>query len=135
MTLGILAGCGEKLVPIKTAKVSGTATFNGKTLENYKVYFYCDQSDAKEPSTGIVKADGAFSLGVRTAGDGAIVGSNKVWLTYDPPVPEQTAGLEVAWNPPPPKVKLPEKYMTMETSGLSVDVPSSGLVDYKIDLK
>lgn len=133
--LAMLLGCGGGLVPIKTAKVTGTATFNGKPLEDYKVYFYCDQAEAKEPATGIVKADGTFTLGVRVAGDGAIVGANKIWLTYDPPVPEQPAGMELAWNPPPPKVKLPEKYMSMDTSGLTVDVPPSGIADYKIDLK
>ncbi|XZE33571.1 hypothetical protein SH501x_004360 [Pirellulaceae bacterium SH501] len=134
-TFGVLAGCGGGLIPIKTAKVTGTATFNGKPLEDYKVYFYCEQAEAKEPATGIVAADGTFTLGVRTAGDGAIVGSNKIWLTYDPPVPKEVAGSDAAWNPPPPKVKLPEKYMSMDTSGLSVEVPSSGLADYKIELK
>lgn len=130
-----LTGCGGGLPPIKTARVSGVATFEGKPLENYKIYFYCDQSEAKEPATGIVKPDGSFVLGVRVAGDGAIVGQNKIWLTYDPPVPEQTTGLEVAWNPPPPKVKLPQKYTSADTSGLTVEVTSAGLTDYKLELK
>ena len=131
----VCAGCGPKIIPIETAHVSGIATFEGKPLENYRVFLYCETDEAMEPATGIVTADGSFTLSVRKSGDGAIVGNNKVWLTYDPPMPEQVPGRETAWTPPSPKVKLAKKFMTSGTSGLTVEVPSSGITNYKLDLK
>lgn len=134
LVLLFLSGCGGPgLVPIKTAPVDGTATFDGQPLENYRVFFFCAESDAKEPAFGQVKADGTFVVGVRKGNDGAIIGKNQIWLTYEPPIPE--LGPDEPWNPPPPKVKLPEKFLSRETSGLSVEVPTSGLKDYKIELK
>lgn len=131
-------GCGHSgpaIIPIDTAPVTGTATFEGKPLEDYRVYFYCEADAAKEPATDRIKADGSFTLSVRNPGDGAIIGSNKIWFSYDPPLPEEIPGQESGKAPPPPKVKLPEKYLSAETSGLAVEVPPSGLKDYKLDLK
>ena len=128
-------GCGNGLTPITTAKVTGKATFGGKPLEDYQVTLYCEDGKAQEPATGLVKADGSFVMGVRKEGDGAIVGKNKVWLTYAPQMPEMPPGKEGSWTPPPAKVKLPQKYLSAETSGLTIDVPSSCLADYNLDLK
>jgi len=133
-----VAGCGRSgppIVPIDTAPVSGTAMFEGKPLEDYRVYFFCGTDAAKEPATDRIKADGSFSLSVRKPGDGAIIGSNKVWFSYDPVLPEETPGLESGKAPPPPKVKLPDKYLDGEKSELTVEVPAAGLKDYKLDLK
>ncbi len=82
-----------------------------------------------------MQPDGSFTLGVRKPGDGAIVGSNKVWLTYDPKLPDEVPGLETGTPPPKPTVVLPEKFKSAESSGLVVEVPKSGLQDYKLDLK
>ena len=131
-------GCGEsgrEVIPITTASVTGTATFNGKPLENYRVFFYCASDGANEPATDRIKADGTFTLSVRTPGDGAIVGSNKIWFAYDPPLPEEIPGMEQGIAPPPATVKLPDKYLSGETSGLTVDVPESGLDNYSLELK
>lgn len=129
------AGCGGGLIPIKTAKVSGTAHFDGKPLENYRVFFFCEAAKAQEPSTALVQKDGSFTVTTRVAGDGAIVGSNQVWLIYDPPAPELEAGKEVPWSPPPPTIKIPAKFLDKQTSGLVVEVPDAGLTDYKLELK
>ena len=128
-------GCGPKVIPIQTAKVTGVAKFYGKPLENYRVFFYCDTAAANDPATGLVQKDGTFTLTVRNPGDGAIVGPNKIWLTYDPPLPEETPGMESGKAPPPPTVKLPSKYLDSSTSGLSVEVTTAGLADYLLDLK
>lgn len=131
-------GCGRSgppIIPIDTATVTGNATFEGKPLEDYRVYFYCESGAAKEPATDRIKADGSFTLSIRKPGDGAIIGMNKIWFSYDPVMPEQQPGLETVVPLPPPKVKLPEKYLSAEKSGLSVEVTDSGLQDYKLDLK
>src|SRR5687768_10353971 len=76
-----LAGCGsEGLIPIETAPVSGTATYDGKPLEDYRVFFYALGDAAQEPASGLVKPDGTFTLTVRDEGDGAIVGQNQIWV-------------------------------------------------------
>jgi hypothetical protein len=129
-----LAGCGSGIIPIQTAQVNGTATFEGEPLENYRVFFFCDDAKAQEPATGLVQADGSFVLSVRKPGDGAIVGTNKVWLTYDPPLPEEVPGMESGTPPPPAKVKLPEKFMSSAQSEIVVEVPKGGLKDYRLTL-
>lgn len=134
-TLVSLTGCGDGPIPIETAPVSGTATYQGKPLEGYRVFFFDLGHPAQEPATGRVAPDGSFTLSVREEDDGAMVGLNQVWLVYDPEVPPQTPGLEGPVTFPPPKVKPPEKYMSRTTSGLTVEVPASGLADYKLELK
>ncbi len=128
-------GSGPELIAIETSRVTGIATFGGKPLEDYRVYFYCDASAAKEPATDRIKADGSFDLSVRFPGDGAIVGMNKVWFSYDPQLPEEVPGMETGLAPPPAKVKLPEKYLSADSSGITVDVPAGGLTDHKLELK
>lgn len=133
----VVAGCGPsgpEIIPIQTAPVTGTATFEGQPLENYRVYFFAAGSAAQEPATARIDAAGHFALSVREANDGAIVGTNHVWFSYDPPLPEQTPGLEEPFDLPAPKVKLPDQYLSQSKSGLSVEVPADGLQEYKIEL-
>jgi hypothetical protein len=133
----IAAGCGSsgpEIIPIETAPVTGVATFDGKPLENYRVYFYAADNPAQEPATARIAADGTFSLSVREPDDGAIIGKNQVWFSYDPPVPEQVPGYETPYDLPKPSVELPEEYLNQQKSPLSVDVPEDGLADYKIEL-
>ncbi|MFM7928083.1 MAG: hypothetical protein ACKO9Q_10260 [Pirellula sp.] len=127
-----LLGCGDGLIPIKTAPVDGVVKFDGKAPENYRIYFYCEQAAAKESSSALIASDGTFRVTTRVQGDGAIVGLNQIWFSWDPPVPPSDSE---EWNPPTPTLKIPEKYLSRESSGLSVEVTNSGLKDYSIDLK
>ncbi len=99
-----LVSCKEGPIPIETAPVSGTATLNGKPLEDYRVSFYLMGHPAQEPSIGRVDANGRFTLTTRELNDGAMIGKNEVWLTYDPELPEEIPGRETGTPPPPPKV-------------------------------
>lgn len=132
--LATLPGCGPSITPIDTAPVSGTATFNGKPLKDYRVFFYNETAAAPEPANGLVQADGSFTLSVREPGDGAMIGPNKIWLTYDPKLPDEVPGMETGLPPPKPSVVLPKKFNSATTSGLMVEVPKEGLKDYKIEL-
>lgn len=130
-----LAGCGDDLVPIQTAPVSGKATYNGKPLTGYTVYFFVPGGAAEVPAVGDVGPDGAFTLGVRDEGSGAIVGLNQVWVKFTPEVPDNSAKGPVNTVPPPkPKVKIPKKYTSRATSGLTVEVPPEGLQSYELTL-
>jgi hypothetical protein len=135
LVLVIAAGCSEGPIPIETAPVKGIASYQGKPLEGYRVFFYSDKDAAHEPASGWIDAEGRFSLSVREPDDGAIIGPNQIWFVYDPPLPEQPPGMEGAIKVPPPKVQLPPTYLKRETSGLSVEVPEDGLTDYKLELK
>lgn len=135
LAISIGSGCGESgPIPVETAPVTGSATYQGKPLENYRVFFYVSGDRAQEPATARIGADGLFSLSVREPDDGAVVGTNEIWFAYDPELPEEIPGMETGRAPPPPTVKLPEKYLDREKSGLTVDVPPDGLKDYKIEL-
>jgi hypothetical protein len=99
------------------------------------VFFYAMGHPAQEPSTGRVAADGTFEMSVRQPGDGAIVGTNQVWVKYDPDLGEQDPD-KGGWQPlPPPKVKVPDKYQSAETSGIVVEVPPEGLTEFKLELQ
>ena len=127
-------GCGPTIIPIVTAPVEGKATFQGKPLKNYRVFFYCEKDAAHEPSTGLVQEDGTFTLTVRKPGDGAIVGTNRVWLTYDPPLPEEIPGMESGAAPPKATVDLPTKFNSADTAQITVEVRKEGLRGYVLNL-
>lgn len=132
--LACLAGCGgDNDIPFEdTVPVTGIATFQGKPLESYRVYF---SNQTNRTASGITGPDGRFTLGTNNQGDGAPVGTHKVWLMYEPNV-EVAAGQETPEAAgPPPKVKLPTKYTNPTASGLTVEVPEDGLTDYKLELK
>ena len=132
----MVMGCDQGPPPIQTAPVSGIATYQGKPLEEYRVYFFVPGSATQEAATGNVGADGHFTLGVREEGGGAIVGLNEVWLVYDPVMPEVGPNEPVPMTPPPPpKVKIPEKYTSRDTSGITVEVPPEGLENYQLELE
>jgi len=136
LLIALATGCntGPEIIPITTAKVTGTATYDGKPLEDYRVFFYLEEHDAQEPASARIAADGSFSLSVRETDDGAMIGTNKVWFRYDPEVPEQVPGMEVPFELPSPKVKLPKEFLDPETSDIQVVVPEEGLTDFAIEL-
>lgn len=136
--VGLLAGCRESIptgVVVKTVPVNGIVAFQGQPLENYLVTFYPDGD--RRPATGKTDSEGRFTLGTNEPGDGAVVGSHKLSVTYVGPETAAEPGREElsAMAPPPPKIKIPAKYGNAETSGLTRDVPESGLRDVKIDLQ
>lgn len=129
-----MLGCGggTKAVIEETVPVTGIATYQGKPLEDYMVYF---SNLSNRTASGIIDAEGRFTLGTNGPGDGAPAGIHKVWFVYSPAV-ESNAGSEMPDAPQPqPKVKLPAKFSRLEMSGLTVEVPEEGLTDYKLEVK
>lgn len=131
----VAAGCNsqpEGTIVAGTVPVSGTAMYQGKPLEDYTVYF-SNLSD--RPAAGRVDAQGRFTLSTNAEGDGAPPGTHRVWFTYSPVV-DTPPGQERPDAPvPQPKVKLPAKYTSMESTDIKVEVSESGLTDYKLELK
>lgn len=144
MRLGIVilvlvqVGCGadpnprakiEKVVP-----ASGTLTFDGKALPSYQVSFR--PKDDRRPATGVTDKDGKFTLGTNAPGDGAPPGECKVAVVWVPPQDDGLgAPIDNPANLPKAPVKLPKKYESSETSGITMTVPEGGTSDLKIDLK
>ena len=139
LLLAASTGCGsgyqtgdiEAVVP-----VNGTLTFQGKPLENYQVVFM--PLDGRRVATGVTDANGNFKMGTNTAGDGAPPGKCEVAVQFAPPDMGQPGNEVIIDNPaklPKPKVKIPTKYGDPKKSGITQEVPSSGLKDLKIDLK
>ena len=135
---GAVVGCGSEGAHIeKVVPVSGTLTYQGKPLEFYQVTFMPE--DGRRPAIGITDAAGKFTMGTNDAKDGAPPGMNKIAVVWVGPPSKQAPGSETIIDDPSklpkPKVKIPDKYNDPATSGLTQDVPASGLSDWKLDLK
>jgi len=136
----LFAGCSgysqranvEKVVP-----AAGTLTYQGKPLDSYQVTLL--PTDGRRPASGITDASGKFTLGTNNIGDGAPPGKHKVAIVWSPPRPAGEMGVEtINDNPasmPKPQVKIPDKYADPEKSGLTVEVPSRGISDIKLELQ
>ena len=134
------AGCGgygqraniEKVVP-----AAGTLTYLGKPLESYQVTLL--PTDGRRPASGITDTAGKFTFGTNNIGDGAPPGIHKVAIVWSPPRPAGEVGQEtINDNPatmPKPKIKIPDKYADPEKSGMTLEIPSRGISDLKIELQ
>ncbi len=128
-------GCGEQRPVadiVKTVAAGGVLTFQGKPLENYQVIFH--PKDKQRPASGRTDADGRFQMGTNRPGDGATPGSHQVTVTYAGPVTNLAPGDELK-EVPPPKIVIPEKYGSVESSGVTQEIPAGGDSNLKIDLK
>jgi hypothetical protein len=125
MLAALLIGC-SKSGGLKTAPVAGKVTFKGKPLPNGTVMFVPGEGPA---ATGEIDKDGNYRLSTYGNGDGAVLGSHKVSITA---LAEIGTGLPEQRNPTPPSL-LPAKYLSHETSGLTVEV-KDGNNDVNFDL-
>lgn len=137
--LPLIIGCQSDPGPVaevfRVVKASGTLTFEGKPLPGYQVTF--TPAGGERVAVGISDAEGRFQLGTNAPGDGAVVGQHKVAIVWVAPVTEDDTAADPIDDPsllPKPPVKLPAKFSSAETSGLSFEVPSGGVDDLKIEL-
>jgi hypothetical protein len=130
-----MAGCdsGPTGDIVDTVPASGTLTFNGTPLEYYQVAFFPQDN---RPAVGITDDQGRFTLGTNGENDGAVVGTHGVAVTYvGKPSDNPDEGIMEFTPPPPPKHKIPGKYNSAETSGLTVEIPSDGTSDLKLEIQ
>lgn len=134
----LLTGCGggsgatiEKVVP-----VSGTLTYKGMPLASHQVLL--QPEDGRRPALGVSDASGKFTLGTNDVGDGAPPGRSRVAVVFSPQLADTSLTSGPIDDPkllPKPDVKIPVKYTSAATSGLTEDIPESGVTDLRIDLK
>lgn len=131
----VIAGCGStgpvaETVPV--VKASGKLTFQGKPLEHYQLMLF--PKDGR-PAAGMVDASGNFVLGTNQPGDGAPSGTHRLAVTWvGPPSTDPGQGVMEFAPPPPPTIRIPDKYADPETSGITVEIPDSGTDSLAIDL-
>lgn len=133
----LLSGCGDNYTPqaeiFKTVAASGVLTFKGKPLNGFIVTLHPEGE--KRTASGTSDADGRFVLGTNAPGDGAVAGTHKVSVIWQPPEDDGLGStVEDPAKLPKPPVQLPPKYASPETSGITLEIPESGSSELKLDL-
>jgi hypothetical protein len=125
LVIGVVgvSGCSGGL----ESEVSGTATLDGKTIGPGTVNF--SPVDGKSnPAVGTIKPNGTYFLKTSRE-DGLRAGNYKVAVS----VFEQSATPTGERSMAPPKLLTPEKYNTIETSGLEFEVkPGNNTIDIEL---
>ena len=118
-----LPGCGSE--KRDRATVTGRVTYKGEPLRFGTVIF---EPEAGQFATGLIQPDGAFQMETRGEGQGAPVGKCKVrfvcFANQDPEA--KPAGPENGFPEGESlgmgRSLIPEKYLSVATSGITVEV-------------
>lgn len=124
-------GCSDGSNVERTVSARGILTHKGQTLSFYAITL--QPVEGQRGAAGETDEQGRFVLGTNSTGDGAPPGKHRVGIAYLGPPASRPDG-QNNFTPPQPKVKLAAKYASPETSGLTVEVPSSGSSDLKIEV-
>lgn len=144
VSLLALLGCSKAAGP-EFAPVTGRVTFNGQPLAAGTIHFVPDESQGTSGpmSTGVVQADGSFSLRGPGTHVGAMVGNHRVYLTVPlpeiGPTPIVVDGEVVIQEPTRGTAavtarQIPKKYLQAETSEWTAAVATgvANVFDFEI---
>jgi hypothetical protein len=106
----VACGCGERTYPVQ-GQIVFEDNAPARELAGYTIMFQSEQH--QKSASGIVAADGTFTVGTFQDNDGALRGKQRVAIT--PPIPDTDA-------PRPPVIIDPAKYSDFAKSQLEVDV-------------
>lgn len=124
----LLVGCGAKPKVTEGLKeVTGKITYKDQPLTSGIVTFFTEKREGMS-ATGIINADGTYSLRTNAHSPGAKPGNYKIRIESWS-VPPQIADDAVV----PGKSAIPEKYGNVEQSGLTATVKDDA--KQTIDLK
>ena len=115
LLLVVLPGCSGS--PEPTQPVEGLVTHQGKPVEGGTVLFDMVtpiESGKRYTARGRIDSDGRYRLSTFGEEDGAVAGRDRVAVSGKEPVLTSEAD-----SPPP---ALPQKYSSVETSGLAYEV-------------
>jgi hypothetical protein len=137
----VAVGCGDDSGPQQVVEevvpVAGTLTYKGRPLEYFQVTL--QPEDTRRPAIGVTDSAGKFKMTTNAEGDGAVTGKLKIGVVWVGPPPADTgANEQIIDDPsklPKPSVKIPEKYHSPDSSGLTQEIPAGGVTDMKIDLQ
>ncbi len=157
LALCVIVGCSSNSGP-KLYPVSGVVTYKGQPVANAKVMFFPQSGDASAFSHGTTDANGHFKLSTYGLNDGAFAGKCVVTISKID-LPEEAKKIDVqklqkegyAGGGMPgygsmmgvvkgkkkaeAKNELPKKYADKETSGIEVEVKTSGKNEFTYDLE
>ncbi len=110
--------------------VSGTVTYNGVPLVNVNVICI---GKGSATATGTTDSQGRFAqLTTNRPGDGAFPGDYSVGIAPVTPTPEANAPASYDTPPPPP---FPVRYLSADTSHLTISVKPTGQNNFHLELK
>ena len=116
----------------RTAKVTGTVSYNGTPLEGANVTFTPANG---RPGTGTTDASGKFSVSTFSQGDGAVPGNHVVTITdAAPSAPEPMPGTPEAENYQPPKPRFPAKYSDPSTTTFKFEVKKGEKNNFTLEM-
>ncbi len=123
-----LLGCDRNP---KTVPVSGRVVFNGVPLTFGSVMF---QPNAGPVATGVIQADGTFSLSAFEPGDGALPGKHRVSVRCFASQRTDATAPDANREAAPGDSLIPERYAHVDTSGLVVEIAAPGADDIELQL-
>jgi hypothetical protein len=108
----LLLGCGKSS---NLATVKGKVLLDGQPLTNGSIMTI---PVAGKGAKATIQSDGSFELHTNADSDGASLGVHKISVVaYD--------GIRTGPESPPPKLIVPDRYTSPESSGLTIDVKAS----------
>jgi hypothetical protein len=114
LQLAVMSGCGSNVREIPNlVPVSGTITYRGEPLKHGDVRFGPVESTAGHSAVGKITA-GRFTMVTTASASGVVIGEYHVRVDCREPQPAGVTGLATSL--------IPEKYSSVETSGLQVTV-------------
>lgn len=129
--LTFMAGCGRVSDAPSTVPVKGVIKYQGKPVPKLSVAFIPDKGML---ASGTTDAEGRYSLMTNKPGDGAMVGTYKVAISYISDVIPEMPGLPGTEKPPAPS-PIPLKYADPKTSGLTSTIgKDAGKIDFDFNL-
>ncbi len=132
--IAVASGCGTKPEQPEMGTVVGRVTIAGKPVTNATIRF-ASIEHADIDRLANIGPDGAFEVKAYN-GPGLPPGKYRVAVTPGR-IPEQDAMLSIdkePAKPASPTVSIPEKYVDIETSGLTIDVMTGENSAFTIDL-
>jgi hypothetical protein len=133
LVLGTISGCGRS--GPETLSVTGTVTLDGKPIAGASVMFM-PQFEG-QPAVGATDDEGEFTLTTGGSTEGALVGTYQVTVTLKEVsgVLVDKDGLSAGIGPGGIQEKwiVPQRYSTVETSELSVEV-ARGMEPVRLEL-
>jgi hypothetical protein len=121
----LVVGCGGgNSHGLTLAPVTGLVTYRGQPLADAQVVFLPD-TPGQLPAMGMTDAQGKYELLTIVPGDGASLGKHRVTVTAR----QQSAAPAEPVAPgtgPTGAPRIPEKYFSFDTSGLTAEVKSEG---------
>jgi hypothetical protein len=122
LVVGFSIGCQRH--GLETAKVHGQVTLDGQPVKKGTVMFV---PSAGRAGHGVIAPDGTFELTTYADGDGAVIGEHQISVFV--PHDENASAEEMARN------RLPIKYATTASSGLTWNIKSGQVNEVQLELK